>query len=233
MVEGLVEAVVLVGDPVADGALRRLGCRQDRGQVEARRLPVVDGRRGVEQVDPADGLLDASAGRARPGTRAPPRRCTRRRSRRTRACPVKRLRSTGFWVAIPTGQVSRWQTRIMMQPDTTSGAVAKPNSSAPSSAPMTTSRPVFICPSTWTTIRSRRSLAIRVCWVSARPSSQGIPACFMRGERGGAGAAVVARDEHDVGLGLGHPGRHRARPRPRPPASRGPGPSGWPTSGRG
>ena len=66
----------------------------------------------------------------------------------------------------------------MMQPDTTSGAVAKPYSSAPSSAPITTSRPVFICPSTWTTMRSRRSLAISVCWVSARPSSHGMPACF-------------------------------------------------------
>ena len=31
--------------------------------------------------------------------------------------PVKRSRSTGFWVATPTGQVSRWHTRIMMQPD--------------------------------------------------------------------------------------------------------------------
>ena len=30
--------------------------------------------------------------------------------------PVYRLRSSGFWVATPTGQVSRWQTRIMMQP---------------------------------------------------------------------------------------------------------------------
>ena len=57
--------------------------------------------------------------------------------------PENRARSSGFWVATPTGQVSRWQTRIMMQPDTTSGAVAKPNSSAPSSAAMTTSRPVF------------------------------------------------------------------------------------------
>ena len=27
--------------------------------------------------------------------------------------PVKRSRSSGFWVATPTGQVSRWQTRIM------------------------------------------------------------------------------------------------------------------------
>jgi hypothetical protein len=57
------------------------------------------------------------------------------------------LRSSGFWVATPTGQVSRWQTRIMMQPDTTSGAVAKPNSSAPSSAAITTSRPVLSWPS--------------------------------------------------------------------------------------
>ena len=73
--------------------------------------------------------------------------------------PVNRSRSSGFWVATPTGQVSRWQTRIMMQPDTTSGAVAKPNSSAPSSAAMTTSRPVFSWPSTCTTIRSRRLVA--------------------------------------------------------------------------
>ena len=55
--------------------------------------------------------------------------------------PVNFLRSSGFWVAMPTGQVSRWQTRIMMQPLTTSGADAKPNSSAPSSAAMITSRP--------------------------------------------------------------------------------------------
>ena len=31
--------------------------------------------------------------------------------------PVNRARSSGFCVATPTGQVSRWQTRIMMQPD--------------------------------------------------------------------------------------------------------------------
>jgi hypothetical protein len=62
--------------------------------------------------------------------------------------PEKRWRNTGSWVATPTGQVFRWHLRIMMQPSTTSGAVAKPNSSAPSRAPMTTSRPVFIWPST-------------------------------------------------------------------------------------
>ncbi len=93
-------------------------------------------------------------------------------------CPVKRARSSGFWVATPTGQVSRWQTRIMMQPDTTSGAVAKPYSSAPSRAATMTSRPVFIWPSVCTTMRSRKPLRSSVCWVSARPSSQGAPACF-------------------------------------------------------
>ena len=60
--------------------------------------------------------------------------------------PEYRLRSSGFWVAIPAGQVSRWQTRIITQPDTTSGAVANPNSSAPSNAATTTSRPVFRLP---------------------------------------------------------------------------------------
>src|SRR5579875_94238 len=66
----------------------------------------------------------------------------------------------------------------MMQPDTTSGAVANPYSSAPSSAATITSRPVFSWPSTWTTMRSRRPFMSRVCWVSARPSSQGMPACL-------------------------------------------------------
>ena len=48
--------------------------------------------------------------------------------------PANRSRSTGFWVAIPTGQVFRWQARIITQPVATSGAVEKPISSAPSSA---------------------------------------------------------------------------------------------------
>ncbi len=66
---------------------------------------------------------------------------------------------------------------------TTSGAVAKPNSSAPSSAAMTTSRPVFSWPSVCTTIRSRSPFSSNVCWVSARPSSQGVARVLERGER--------------------------------------------------
>jgi hypothetical protein len=93
--------------------------------------------------------------------------------------PANFLRSSGSCVAMPTGQVFRWQTRIMMQPITTSGAVAKPNSSAPSSAAITTSRPVFSWPSVWTTMRSRRSFSTSTCCVSARPSSHGTPACLI------------------------------------------------------
>ena len=37
-----------------------------------------------------------------------------------------------------------------------------------------------------------------------------MPACLSDVERRRAGAAVVAGDEHDVGVRLGHPGRHRA-----------------------
>src|SRR5436190_1713015 len=59
----------------------------------------------------------------------------------------RRVRSSGSCVAMPTGHVLRWQARIMMQPIVMSGAVEKPHSSAPSSAAITTSRPVFSWPS--------------------------------------------------------------------------------------
>ncbi len=80
---------------------------------------------------------------------------------------------------MPTGQVSRWHTLIMMQPITTRGAVENPYSSAPSKAATTTSRPVFNWPSVCTTIRSRSLFSTSVCWVSASPSSQGMPACLI------------------------------------------------------
>jgi hypothetical protein len=71
-------------------------------------------------------------------------------------------RSSGFWVAIPAGQVFRWQTRIIIQPRVTRGAVENPNSSAPSRAAMAMSRPVLSCPSVSTTMRLRRLFKTRV-----------------------------------------------------------------------
>ena len=93
--------------------------------------------------------------------------------------PAKCARSRGSCVATPTGQVFEWQTRIMMQPSATSGAVAKPNSSAPSSAAMTTSRPVFSWPSVSSTTRLRRLFSTSTWCASARPSSHGTPAWRM------------------------------------------------------
>ena len=72
-------------------------------------------------------------------------------------CPANFARRRGSCVAMPTGQVFKWQARIMMQPSAISGEVENPNSSAPSSAPTTTSRPVFSWPSTSTVMRLRRS----------------------------------------------------------------------------
>ena len=89
------------------------------------------------------------------------------------------MRSSGSCVAMPTGHVLRWQARIMMQPVAISGAVEKPNSSAPSIAAIATSRPVLSWPSVCTTMRERRSLSSSVCWVSARPISHGTPAHWI------------------------------------------------------
>src|ERR1035437_10230941 len=93
--------------------------------------------------------------------------------------PRNLARNAGSCVAMPTGQVLRWHLRIMMQPSATSGAVEKPNSSAPSSAAIVTSRPVCSLPSVCRRIRPRRSFITSTWCASASPSSQGAPACLM------------------------------------------------------
>ena len=76
--------------------------------------------------------------------------------------PRKRFRSSGFCVATPTGQVSRLHTRIITHPIVTSGAVAKPNSSAPRRAATMTSRPVINFPSVSITTFERSPFIKRV-----------------------------------------------------------------------
>ena len=75
---------------------------------------------------------------------------------------------------------------------------------------MITSRPVLSWPSTCTTIRSRSPLTSSVCWVSARPSSQGPPACLSEV----SGAAPVPPSWPEISttsaLALLTPGRDRA-----------------------
>ncbi len=93
--------------------------------------------------------------------------------------PANRRRSSGSWVAMPTGHVFRWQTRIITQPAATSGAVENANSSAPRIAATSTSRGVRSPPSTCRRTRSRSALAESTCCASASPSSHGSPACLI------------------------------------------------------
>ncbi len=124
--------------------------------------------------------------------------------------PTKRLRSTGSCVATPTGQVLRWHLRIITQPAAISGAVAKPNSSAPSSAPTMTSRPVRRPPSTCTAMRARRPIQHQRLMRLGEADLPRAAGVLDRGERRGARAAVIARDRHMIGAALGDAGGDRA-----------------------
>ena len=77
-VERLVEPVVLADDLVEVGALGQRRAVQDRREVEAGGLPVVDRVGHVEHLDVADRLGQACGSRARPAARGPRWRGTRR-----------------------------------------------------------------------------------------------------------------------------------------------------------
>ena len=147
--------------------------------------------------------------------------------------PVNFLRSSGSCVATPTGQVLRWQTRIMMQPRATSGAVAKPNSSAPSSAAMATSRPVLSWPSVSTTMRLRRSFSTQRLVRLGQAQFPGHAGVLDGGVGRGAGAAVVAADQHHVGMRLGDAGGDGADADLGDQLDADAGVRGWRSSGRG
>ena len=125
---------------------------------------------------------------------------------------MKFLRSSGFCVATPTGQVSRWQTRIIVQPSVTSGAVAKPNSSAPNRAAITTSRPVRSWPSVSSTHPAAQVVDQQRLVRLGNGQLPRQPGVLDARLRRGAGAAVIAADQDHVGVALGHPGRDGADP---------------------
>ena len=104
-------------------------------------------------------------------------------------------------MAMPTGHVFRWHLRIMMQPSAISGAVAKPNSSAPRSAAIATSRPCLSWPSACSTIRERSLFSTSVWCASASPSSHGSPACLMP-VHAAAPVPPSPPEIDDVGFGL-------------------------------
>jgi hypothetical protein len=143
VVEVLVELVVLLAEVAPRLGLREVGTEEHGREVESRRLPVRRRAVDVEQLAAADDLVERAVAELARYSRTP---CAMNSKKFTTnsGLPENRLRSSGFCVATPTGQVSRWQTRIMTQPCTTSGRGGEAELLAPSSAPMiTTSRPVF------------------------------------------------------------------------------------------
>ena len=92
--------------------------------------------------------------------------------------PSNFFRSSSSWLHTPTGHVLLWHCRTMMQPIATRLAVPMPNSSAPSIAAITTSRPVFNPPSVRSFTRCRRRFSISTWCASESPISHGSPAYF-------------------------------------------------------
>ena len=210
VVERLVQAVILRLHAAARDAAGHRRIVEDGRKIEALGLPVVR----APGAPPA--CRRGPPFRRRCGSPCGPcssRTCSAMKKKKLMTCsgvPANLARSTGSCVAMPTGQVFRWHLRIMMQPMATSGAVEKPNSSAPSSAAMTTSRPVCSLPSVCTRMRPRRSFITSTWCVSARPSSHGNAGVLDGTERRSAGAAGIAGDQHHVGMRLGHARGHRA-----------------------
>ncbi len=104
-------------------------------------------------------------------------------------------------VATPTGQVSKLQTLIITHPIVTSGAVAKPNSSAPSNAAMATSRPLISLPSV--SIRTR----LRSPFCNRSDGSLQVPFPWKSGVvdrtlRSGSGTSVVTGDQDNLCTGF-------------------------------
>ena len=123
--------------------------------------------------------------------------------------PWNFARSAGSCVAMPTGQVLRWHLRIMMQPIATSGAVEKPNSSAPSSAAMVTSRPVCSLPSVCSADAPAQVVHHQHLVRFGQPQFPRRAGVLDGTERARARAAAIAGDQHHVGMRLGHARGHR------------------------
>ena len=126
------------------------------------------------------------------------------------ACPRNFSRSLGFWVAMPTGQVSRWQTRIMMQPMTTSGRRGEAvllGAQQRGDHDVAAGLQLAVGLDDDPVAQLVQDQGLLGLGQAQLPGDAGV---LERGQRAGAGAAVVAADQDDVAVGLGHARRHRA-----------------------
>jgi len=160
--------------------LRAVGYRdlvEDAREVEALRLPEIDGAVRLQQVAAAHEVSHGPDAQARHdfadflGHHG-------EKFTRYSGLPVNIFRNSGSWVATPTGR--GWcGTGHHTQPHTTSGAVANPNSSAPSQRGHHHVAPRLHLPVGLHADRAAQPVLDQRLLVSASPSSHGAPACLM------------------------------------------------------
>ena len=126
------------------------------------------------------------------------------------ALPWNRFRRSGSCVAMPTGQVPRWHFRMRMQPSADQGRRAE---AEPLGAQQGADHHVAAGPhlavalhedAVAEAVEHERLLGL------GQADFPGRAGVLDRRQRAGPGAAVVAADEHFVGIALGHARRHRA-----------------------
>src|SRR5713101_4040598 len=160
-VERLVESVILFLDAVQRPVGRHVRFSEDRAQVDAACLPMLDRLVGVEAFDVTDHLGELAKAQHR-------------------HVFAEFARNEHHEVDDVLGLALEFLAQFgILRREATSAALAKPNSSAPSNAAIATSRPVLSWPSVSTLIRPRRLFITRICCVSASPSSHGMPACLI------------------------------------------------------
>ncbi len=209
VVERLGQAVVLLGGAVARGALGQVGDVQDRREVEAGGLPVLDGRAGVEHLGVADRLLERAeaepgqvlahllgdeleevddelglAGEPLPQIGVLGRDADRAGvevadPHHDAAGDHQRCRGEAELLGAEQGGDHDVAAGLQLAVGLHDDPVAQP-------------------------VEQQRLLGL------GEPELPRRARVLERGERAGAGAAVVARDQDDVGVRLAHARRHRA-----------------------
>ena len=213
-IERSIEAVVLRGDraPGRRGVSRPV---EDRREVEAARLPMIQRRPDVQPIDSTDHLVHRPEAELRHVLAdflrdEPEEVLDELRLAREPLPKLGILRGDADGARIQMADAHHDAARRRRAARSRSRTLRRPCSAA-----ITTSRPVFIWPSTWTTMRSRKPVHAQHLLRLGEPQLPRDAAVLDARERRRAGAAVVTGDQDHVGVRLGDAGGNRADTRDR------------------
>ena len=209
VVERLLQAVVLQPRLAPPDGVRDVGLGEHGGEVQPGGLPVRDRRLGVEQVDPPDGLVERA-------------QAERREQLAHLLGDVLEERLDELGLAAELGP----QRRVLgRDPDGAGVEVADAHHDAARDHERRRGEAVLLRAEQRPDqhVAARLELPVHLDHDAVpqsvdqqrllglgQPDLPRDAGVLERGQRRRAGAAVVARDQHDVGVRLGHAGRHRA-----------------------